>query len=222
MILDFETYCLNEATLKGVKKVLHDVLNSKNRAFMRKLLRKHVVFFKFKKKNGDIRRAVGTLISSYLPALRGGAPKPEHQMVYYDLEKEHWRSFRSFSFIKILDIKSEDEYKGKIIKKEKEEERIKEKERRKELHKEKLKEKEREEKEKFKKEEHSEKESDEKDEKEDEDPKKKTYKVGEKIPEKELMRRSSDFRVKSRKNKFTRKSNDAHKKGKLDDDKDED
>ncbi|MCM1217053.1 MAG: SH3 beta-barrel fold-containing protein [Lachnospiraceae bacterium] len=184
---------------------------------MRKLLRKHVVFFKFKKKNGEIRRAVGTLISSYLPALRGGAPKPEHQMVYYDLEKEHWRSFRSFSFIKILDIKSEDEYKGKIIKKEKEEEKLKEKERRKELHKEKLKDKESEEKSKFKKEEHSEKEHDEKDEKDDEDPKKKTYKVGEKIPEKELMRRSSDFRVKSRKNRFTIKSNDAHKKGKLDD-----
>ena len=196
MILDFETYCLNEASVKSIKKVLHGVLGSKNRSTMRKLLRKHVVYFKFKKKNGDLRRAVGTLISSYLPPLRGGAPKPEHQMVYYDLEKEHWRSFRSYSFIKILDVKSEDEYKGVTPKKKKEEKIKKEKE--KELRRE----------EKIKK------------EKEKEELKKKEYDVGEKIPEKELMRRSTDFRKGSKKNKFTKKSNDAKKKGELDDEDD--
>lgn len=213
MILDFNTYCLNEATLRTLKKTLHGVLGSKDRASMRKLLRHHIVRFKFKKKNGDIRYAVGTLISSYLPALRGGSPKPEHQMVYYDLEKEHWRSFRSYSFIKILDVKSEDEYKGKP--------------KHKPIHKEVEKEEDEEIKKKHipdekDKHEHKHPSDDEKDvkkdkETKDEDVKKKEYKVGDKIPEKELMRRSTDFRKHSRKNDFTKKSNDAKKKGELED-----
>lgn len=225
MIPDFETYCLNESSLRTIKKELHGAMNSKNRSVMRKLLKKHVVYFKFKKKNGELRRAVGTLISSYLPALRGGSPKPEHQMVYYDLEKEHWRSFRSFSFINILNIKSEDDYKGIKSKHKKELEK-------KDIHKEK------EDEELIKKDEHVPKKHDEHDEKESEhvdkhdekssdkeikkeDIKKKTFDVGDKIPEKELMRRSTDFRHGSKKNKFTKKSNDAHKKGDLDDEDEE-
>ena len=186
MILDFETYCLNEKSLKGIKKTLKGTMTSYDRKMMKKLLRKHIVYFSFRKKDGSLRKAIGTLISSYLPALRGGSPKPEHQMVYYDLEKEHWRSFRSYSFIKILNVKSEEDYIGK-----------------KKLHKIKEKEKEKEE------------------EETEEDIKKKEYKVGDKIPEKELMRRSTDFRHGSKKNKFTKKSNDAHKKGELDKDDEE-
>lgn len=237
MILDFETYCLNETSLRTAKRTLHGVLGTKDRATMKKLLRKHVISFKFKKKNGDIRRAVGTLISSYLPALRGGAPKPEHQMVYYDLEKEHWRSFRSYSFIKILDIKSEDDYKGikhKPIHKEVEKDDDEKKEKKEKDEKiEKVDKHEEVEKDVKKKhspdehdehDEHVDKKSDsehdtEKDDikKEKDDIKKKEYKPGDKIPEKELMRRSTDFRKGSRKNEFTKKSNDAKKKGELDD-----
>ena len=206
MVLDFETYCLNETSLKKIKRVLHGSLGHTSRAEMRRLLRKHVVHFKFKKKDGSLRRAVGTLIPSYLPALRGGAPKPEHQMVYYDLEKEHWRSFRSYSFIKILDIEGADKEEKR---KKKEEEEI----RKRKLHREKEKE-------------HDEHEHDEdvedvddkKEKDDDKDIRKKEFKPGEKIPEKELMRRSTDFRKGSRKNKFTHKSNDAKKKGELDED----
>lgn len=210
MILNFETYCLNEASLKTLKKTLHGVLGSKDRAKMKKLLRHHIVFFKFKKKNGELRRAVGTLISSFLPPLRGGAPKPEHQMVYYDLEKEHWRSFRSFSFIKILDLKTKEEYEGKkpkkIVKKSDDEEKEK-------------KHHDEEEHVPTKHDEHVEKEEKES-KSEHEDIKKKEFKAGDKIPENELLRRSSDFRKDSRKNKFTKKANDAKKKGELDDEED--
>lgn len=212
MILDFETYCLNETSLRTAKKTLHGVLGTKDRATMRKLLRKHVIHFKFKKKNGDIRRAVGTLISSYLPALRGGAPKPEHQMVYYDLEKEHWRSFRSYSFIKILDIKTEEEYKGKVKHKpipkkveEEDEEKVEKPEKE----------------EKVDRRDKDIKHHDSDKEEKEKDTKKKEYKVGDKIPEKELMRRSTDFRKGSRKNEFTKKSNDAKKNGELDDEDEE-
>ena len=108
MILDFDSYIINESSLKKLKKNLHGVLNMSARKRMRKELRDNIVTFKFKKRNGEIRTAHGTLHPSYLPKLRGGAPRPEHQMVYYDLDKNSWRSFRSYSFIKIVNIKPVD------------------------------------------------------------------------------------------------------------------
>lgn len=108
MILDFDSYIINEASLKKLKKNLHGVLNMSARKRMRKELRDNIITFKFKKRNGEIRTAHGTLHPDYLPKLKGGTPRPEHQMVYYDLDKEGWRSFRSYSFIKILNIKPVD------------------------------------------------------------------------------------------------------------------
>lgn len=202
MIFDFDTYCLNEKSLRGIKKVLKGSMSSSDRIRMKKLLRNHIVYFSFRKRDGSLRKAVGTLISSYLPALRGGAPKPEHQMVYYDLEKKHWRSFRSYSFIKILNIKTEDEYtkKGKIKDKEETHKKvIKDEEEDVEISKS-----------------HDEEIKPKKDKID-----KKEYGVGDKIPEKELMRRSSDFRKGTKKNKFTKKSNDKFKKGELKEDDEE-
>lgn len=105
MILDFDSYIINESSLKKLKRQVHGALDMKSREKMRRELRDNIVTFKFKKRNGEIRTAHGTLHPSYLPKLRGGAPRPEHQMVYYDLDKNSWRSFRSYSFIKILNIK---------------------------------------------------------------------------------------------------------------------
>lgn len=100
MIPDFEKF-INESSLKE----LHGVLDKSGRKRMRRELRDNIITFKFKKRNGEIRKAHGTLHPDYLPPLRGGSPKPERQMVYYDLDKKQWRSFRSYSFIKILNIK---------------------------------------------------------------------------------------------------------------------
>ena len=196
MILDFETYCLNEKSLKGIKKTLKGTMTSSDRKMMKKLLRKHIVYFSFRKKDGSLRKAIGTLISSYLPALRGGSPKPEHQMVYYDLDKKHWRSFRSFKFIKIIDIipidssKTSDptkhkhstststpKHSSKTLKDDEDVKTTKSED--------------------IKKSEHT-----------------KEYKKGDKIPEEELIRRSADFRKDSRKNKYTHKANDEFKKEK--------
>lgn len=105
MILDFNGYIINESSLKKLKRQIHGVLDRSARKRMRKELRGNIVTFKFKKRNGEIRTAHGTLHPDYLPRLRGGSPRPERQMVYYDLDKEGWRSFRSYSFIKILNIK---------------------------------------------------------------------------------------------------------------------
>lgn len=125
MILDFDCYIINEASLKKLKREVHGSLNMSARKRMRKELRNNIITFKFKKRNGEIRTAHGTLHPDYLPKLRGGAPRPEKQMVYYDLDKEGWRSFRSFTFIKILNIKPVDPTaipKAKAAKEEDEEE----------------------------------------------------------------------------------------------------
>ena len=129
MILDFDSYIINESSLKKLKRQIHGALDMKSRKRMRRELRDNIVTFKFKKRNGEIRTAHGTLHPSYLPKLRGGAPRPEHQMVYYDLDKNSWRSFRSYSFIKILNLKPVDSKtiipKPKPVAKEDEEEETK-------------------------------------------------------------------------------------------------
>ena len=129
MILDFDSYIINESSLKKLKRQIHGALDMKSRKRMRRELRDNIVTFKFKKRNGEIRTAHGTLHPDYLPKLKGGAPRPEHQMVYYDLDKEGWRSFRSFKFIKILNIKPVDSKtivpKPKPVAKEDEEEETK-------------------------------------------------------------------------------------------------
>lgn len=222
-IINFKTF-INEA------KRLSGSLMMKDRKTMRKKLRENILVFKFQKRDGTIRRAVGTLYPDLLPPIKGtGGPKPVYQMVYFDLEKLAWRSFRSFKFIKILKetpitdsivdeylkkiedekIRKEEEKKHKITKKEKEK---REKER--EL------EREEEEKEREKKHKEHEEKHEKEHEKEHDDDKsddKKTFKVGDKIPEKELMRRSVDMRKGSRKNDITRKANDKFKKGELED-----
>ena len=218
-IINFKTF-INEA------KRLSGSLMMKDRKTMRKKLRENILVFKFQKRDGTIRRAVGTLYPDLLPPIKGtGGPKPVYQMVYFDLEKLAWRSFRSFKFIKILKetpitdsivdeylkkieeekIRKEEEKKHKITKKEKEKrEKERELERKEE-------EKEREKKHKEHEKEHEEKHDD------DKSDDKKTFKVGDKIPEKELMRRSVDMRKGSRKNDITRKANDKFKKGELED-----
>ena len=108
MILDFGSFVINESSLKKLKKDVHGVLNMSARKRMRRELRDNIITFKFKKRNGEIRTAHGTLHPDYLPPLKGGSPRPEKQMVYYDLDKEGWRSFRSYSFIKIINLKPVD------------------------------------------------------------------------------------------------------------------
>lgn len=222
-IINFKTF-INEA------KRLSGSLVMKDRKTMRKKLRENILVFKFQKRDGTIRRAVGTLYPDLLPPIKGtGGPKPVYQMVYFDLEKLAWRSFRSFKFIKILKetpitdsivdeylkkiedekIRKEEEKKHKITKKEKEKrEKERELERKEE-------EKEREKKHKEHEKEHEEKHEEKHDYDKSDD--KKTFKVGDRIPEKELMRRSVDMRKGSRKNDITRKANDKFKKGELED-----
>ena len=61
-----------------------------------------IVAFTFKKADGSIREAIGTLKSDMLPAVKGtGRPTPEHLQLYYDIQKE---CYRCFSKIELLTI----------------------------------------------------------------------------------------------------------------------
>ena len=218
-IINFKTF-INEA------KRLSGSLVMKDRKTMRKKLRENILVFKFQKRDGTIRRAVGTLYPDLLPPIKGtGGPKPVYQMVYFDLEKLAWRSFRSFKFIKILkETPITDSIVDEYLKKIEDEKRRKEEEKKHKITKkekekgEKERELERKEEEKEREKKHKEHEKEhEKEHDDDKSDDKKTFKVGDKIPEKELMRRSVDMRKGSRKNDITRKANDKFKKGELED-----
>jgi hypothetical protein len=58
-------------------------------------LRKGVVHFRYTKLDGTIREAVGTLKSDMLPPMSGGGrPTPDCNQLYFDVEKQSYRSFR--------------------------------------------------------------------------------------------------------------------------------
>lgn len=119
------------------KKTLHPFHGSLNREerneFIEKL-QKNIIVFRYKKRDGSIRKAEGTLHPKYLPPAKSDKEfvRPEYQIVYYDLEKKSWRSFRSFEFVEILSTrpalsKREDDEEKKKLKAKAEEESKKEK-----------------------------------------------------------------------------------------------
>lgn len=69
-----------------------------------KMLREGIVEFEFIKKDGSVRSAKGTLVAEHLPAQKadsdGTSRKPnENVMVYFDMEKQSFRSFVKESFV---------------------------------------------------------------------------------------------------------------------------
>lgn len=82
----------------------HGSLNREERNDFIKKLQKNIVIFRYKKRDGSIRKAEGTLHPKFLPPPKSDKEfvRPEYQIVYYDLEKKSWRSFRSFEFVEIL------------------------------------------------------------------------------------------------------------------------
>lgn len=73
----------------------HFIINIKN-AVLKFRLRHGIVAFKFTKVDGTIREAHGTLKKSLLPPTLGTGKKPAAGIVvYYDTDKNSWRSFRA-------------------------------------------------------------------------------------------------------------------------------
>ena len=97
-------------------------LNREERNEFIEKLQKNIIVFRYKKRDGSIRKAEGTLHPKFLPPPKSDKEfvRPEYQIVYYDLEKKSWRSFRSFEFVEILSTRpalskrEEDEEKKKL------------------------------------------------------------------------------------------------------------
>ena len=97
-------------------------LNREERNEFIEKLQKNIIVFRYKKRDGSIRKAEGTLHPKFLPPPKSDKEfvRPEYQIVYYDLEKKSWRSFRAFEFVEILSTRpalskrEEDEEKKKL------------------------------------------------------------------------------------------------------------
>ena len=68
---------------------------------LRVLLGKKVVEFYFKKTDGTLRQAFGTLMTDRVPETKGTKRTAENCQVYFDTEKEEWRCFKKCNLIKI-------------------------------------------------------------------------------------------------------------------------
>ena len=72
-------------------------------AKLRELLKKGKVPFTFQKKDGSVRHAVGTTNASFYTYERKGTgnPAPADMVVYWDCEKDAWRSFHETQLLSV-------------------------------------------------------------------------------------------------------------------------
>ena len=68
---------------------------------LRALLGKKVVEFYFKKTDGTLRQAFGTLMSGRIPETKGTKKTADNCQVYFDTEKNEYRCFKKCNLIKI-------------------------------------------------------------------------------------------------------------------------
>ena len=68
---------------------------------LRALLHKKVVEFYFKKTDGTLRQAFGTLMSGRIPGTKGTKKTADNCQVYFDTEKNEYRCFKKCNLIKI-------------------------------------------------------------------------------------------------------------------------
>ena len=68
---------------------------------LRALLGKKVVEFYFKKTDGTLRQAFGTLMSDRIPETKGTKKTADSCQVYFVTEKEEWRCFKKCNLIRI-------------------------------------------------------------------------------------------------------------------------
>ena len=65
-------------------------------------LSKRIVEFYFKKVDGTLRQAFGTLMSDRVPQTKGTGRKPNDSLqTYFDTEKGEWRCFKKCNLIKV-------------------------------------------------------------------------------------------------------------------------
>lgn len=68
---------------------------------LKKAMKKGIVRFYFRKVDGTIREAYGTLKESLLPSTMSGRKHNPTVQVYYDTEKESWRSYKIANLVNL-------------------------------------------------------------------------------------------------------------------------
>ena len=129
-LITYENFIVEK---KKTHHPFHGSLNREERNEFIEKLQKNIIVFRYKKRDGSIRKAEGTLHPKYLPPAKSDKEfvRPEYQIVYYDLDRKSWRSFRSFEFVEILSTRpalskrEEDEETKKMKAKEEESKKIK-------------------------------------------------------------------------------------------------
>lgn len=129
-LITYENFIVEK---KKTHHPFHGSLNREERNEFIEKLQKNIIVFRYKKRDGSIRKAEGTLHPKFLPPAKSDKEfvRPEYQIVYYDLDKKSWRSFRSFEFVEILSTRpalskrEEDEETKKMKAKEEESKKIK-------------------------------------------------------------------------------------------------
>ena len=96
-----------EATKKQKEKFIMAEVKEVNITNLKNALHKGVVEFKYKKKNGEIRSAKGTLNIDVMgkdnaPKGTSSWPLSDQSIRYYDLNSEGWRSFITDNLIEII------------------------------------------------------------------------------------------------------------------------
>ena len=70
---------------------------------LKSAMKRRIVEFHFRKVNGEIRQAFGTLKSELLPKTQGTGRRPADTVqVYYDTEKQEYRSFKRCNLISMV------------------------------------------------------------------------------------------------------------------------
>lgn len=63
-------------------------------------LKVKIVEFYFKKTDGTLRQAFGTLLENRVPETKGTKKTADNCQVYFDTEKEEWRCFKKCNLLK--------------------------------------------------------------------------------------------------------------------------
>ena len=88
-------------------KPLDEALTGTESTKFRNLLKKNVVKFRYKKKDGTVRTALGTLKKDMLPKFKT-EKRPTYnplRFIYWDTERKQFRSFLRANFIDLEDPK---------------------------------------------------------------------------------------------------------------------
>ena len=106
-LITYDIFLLEKKAKKEHRPFYGSLTRSERNEFIKKL-QKNIIVFRYKKRDGSIRKAEGTLHPKFLPPAKSDKEivRPEYQMVYYDFDRKDWRSFRSFKFIEILSTRS--------------------------------------------------------------------------------------------------------------------